>query len=274
MRRFAWLPVLLSVAASAQPAEPGYVVVQGDTVRAEVEIGTEFDASRGLRYRAGGGAWQQASPPDAEAFGTDAGRRYRRRLLRLSLDRPEDSSTPVERLAFARVVRDGPASLLALEVTPSRPLYFVEVAGSEPVGLYSSRYQTLRGDGLRRTRTVALYRQTLAATLVGCDVDAARLEDLPYTETALTGVVDDYNRCQDADYRRPEAMEARRRPSEFALEVGVGVTSNAFLRATGPLVGVTDPDQVSAHLGVLAEWSPSALPPRSRSSWGWNTTGR
>ena len=253
---------LLAVPALAQPT-PGFVVTaSGDTLRGEVTLGTEAENARGVRFRPDPDAGETPyGLTEATAFGADAGRRYRRGSFQLRATRDVDPVTPNDRLAFARVVRDGAADLLALETSAGRTTYYVQTGG-ETAGLYLVQDEVTTGAG-RRLRERALYRQTLRTLLGTCATSDAEYAGLPYTEAALAGVVDGYNRCADAEYVARGGSRAVRRQTTVAFEAGGAVAAGSLRRgASAPPApsSYEAPGTSAFRARVAAEVAPALLP--------------
>lgn len=252
MRSFVVAVALLAGAAQAQEFRPGYLVVDGDTVRGEVALGVETENAVGVRFRPTGGAERPVGPADASAVGVDGGRRYRSGRFRRT------ASRRVSGPLFARVVREGTADLLSLEVSAGRPVFFVQLGG-ETVGLYLDRDAVRGPEGIGyRERERPLYRQALRGLLgPGCPSlpDVRRLD---YTERAIGRVVDAYNACADAGYVAGRAPGAQRRGFRFGADLGLDGVAVAFRRTpppgTGP--GPDDPGVASVRLGAAVYVSP------------------
>ncbi len=248
---------LFSSPAWAQDSSfvPGYVVVDGDTLNGQIAVGTEVQASRGARFRAAGSGTERAiSVTDATAFGERGGRAYRRGRFATA---PPLEGVPMPRLAFARVARDGAADLLVAEAT-SGTLAFAFTVEGETTPLYVFE-RTVDGPSGNRLQRVEQYRQVLLVRLGGCGVTEASVADTQLTEASLAEVIDQYNRCQDSEYATTRASAApQRRPSDWSVEVGVGLATSQFERAIQ--VSVEDPDQSSSSLALAVEVSPGVLP--------------
>lgn len=258
MSRFCLLLFALLAASSvqAQPFERGYVVAGGDTLRGEVALGTESENASGVLFRASPGAEPVRFEVDAaSAFGAAEGRRYRRGQYQIRFARDPDSFAENDRIAFARVVREGAADLLALEVSAGEAVYYLQRRG-ETVGLYLARDEIETGERRdrrtrargRRVRERPLYRQALSVLLTdGCD-RPPKTDGLPYTERALAETVDAYNRCVDADYVGTVAPGPTRSGWEVRGEVGIGFATGTFDGAGGS--GFGSPDLMWPRLGV------------------------
>lgn len=239
----------LALPAAAQTASfvPGYRVVEGDTLRGQIAIGSEAEASRGFRFRTNPAASVEAfGVTDADAFGDDDGRHYRRHLFQIRAVPEADPATPNERLGFGRVVREGDATLLAFEVVDRRALFFLDL-GDGPVGLYLVEDQVETSTGLR-LRERPLYRQTLLTLLGGCGVEEPVYVDLPYSERALAEVVDAYNACVDPAYG-PLTGPVAQRERVLGFEAGAGYLAGSFERLTPISVeGYSDPSPSAIHV--------------------------
>ena len=254
------LLVALAAPALAQPA-PGFVVTAaGDTLRGEVLLVPEAEYARGVTFRpAAGAAPVRYGPADAVAFEVGDGRRYRRGLFQVRAVREADPMTPNDRLAFARVVRDGTADLLALEVVEGRPVYYVQTDG-DLVGLYL--FETEVGGGVRRSRP--LYRQTLLTVLGTCGTSEATYAELDYTEPDLARTVDAYNSCHDASYVVRTDGGAVRRATTVAFEVGADVSAGSFRRRGLRATSRVDPAAQASRLRFAAEVASPLLPRYAR----------
>ena len=234
---------VVGAGVQAQSFTPGYVVVDGDTLRGEVAIGTEPEAARGVAFRPSPEApAAQYDTGRASAFGADGGRRYRRGQF------PTDAVRvgPEDPVVFARVVRDGALGLVAYEAVDGRPAFALD-RGGEWVGL---PYVRARREGLRERRP---YRQVLAGVLTDAcgppDVDR-----LAYDERALVRVVDAHNACLDPGYAPPARARGVRRRLAVAGEVSVGAVTGRFRRASRPAFETEDPALSSLRAGALAEF--------------------
>ncbi|PAP75436.1 hypothetical protein [Rubrivirga marina] len=219
---------LLAAGAPAQPFEPGYVVVEGDTLRGAVALESETQNALGVRFR----STPTATPvmhgvEEASAFGADGGRAYRR--ARYQTDPSPDA--PTGRRLFARVVRDGPVDLLAAETVEGRPTFFVQTDAA-PIGLYLVRDEVATESGVRQ-RERALFRQTLAVVLEGPCAAALDIPTLAYTEPALTDAIDTYNECADPGYTA-SASRAVRTPIRVRFEGGLDAATGSLERVSEP----------------------------------------
>lgn len=219
---------LLAAGAGAQTGAPGYVVVEGDTLRGTVSLGSEAQNALGIRFRSTAAAEPATyGVDDAAAFGADGGRAYR--LGRYQTDPSPDA--PTGRRLFARVVRDGAADLLAVETVEGRPIFFVQTDVA-PVGLYVVRDEVMTGSGVRQ-RERALFRQTLTVVLESPCASVLDAEDLAYTERALADAIDAYNRCVDPRYTAA-ASRAVRTPLRVRFEAGLDAATGSFQRVVDP----------------------------------------
>ena len=234
--------------AVAQVSRPGYVVVEGDTLRGQIWVGTEGAAGMGARFQASADSDSRAvGVGDALAFGEDGGRAYRRGRFALQ---PGTQTA----LGFARVVRDGAADLLRFETDGGLSVFVLELGGER-----TPLYVLERGlEGVPHVPGVAEYRQALFGRLASCEGAADRARSARYQERDLAAVVDAYNACEDPLYAASETASARRRRTRVRLNLAGGYATSAFRRAI-PLASV-DPGQSSVQLGALAEVSPGALP--------------
>ena len=229
--------------ALAQDGRPGYVVVEGDTLRGKVWITTEGRAGEGARFQAPADVFaRQVSVGEASAFGEDGGRTYRRGRFTV---RPGGTSEPV--LGFARVVRDGAADLLRFESVDGLSVYVLELDGERT---------TLYGPAPEEAAEAAGYRQALTHALGSCAAAADRARAVGYHETDLAAAVDIYNICREPGY--VGVTPAPRRPrARLRLELSGGRSTSTFVRGTpGPSL---DPGQSSAQVGVLAEVAPGVF---------------
>ncbi|MDT0630867.1 hypothetical protein RQM47_12270 [Rubrivirga sp. S365] len=259
--RLAALALLLAAPAALAQSAPdgptGFVVTAaGDTLRGEVLSATEAEYARGVAFRPAPGAEaMRFGPADAVAFVVGDGRRYRRGLFQVRAAREVTPSRPNDRLAFARVVRDGDADLLALETTEGRPTFYVQTDGA-PIGLWFVEKEV--GGRLHRSRP--LYRQTLLAVLGTCGVPEAVYAGLGYTEPAIARVVDAYNVCQDASYTAQPGGAAVRRATTVTFEVGADVAVGSFRRRGVRPATIVDPGVSSFQVRAGAEIAPTLLP--------------
>ena len=254
--RHLWLSAFLAFPSVvlAQSFTPGYVVVEGDTLRGQIQIGTEGEAATGALFQSPADpAPQRIETEDASAFGEDRGRAYRVGRFRL---RPADPAAPDPSRGFARVVRDGAADLLRFETVGGGRVFVLEVDG-ERTPLYVLERQA-GASGAPRIQGVAEYRQVLLGLLGSCDAVANRARSARYQERDLAAVVDAFNACRDPLYVALEPRPARRRPSRLGLDLFGGYSSSNFHRAS-PL-SEEDPGQSSVHLGALAEFTPGTFP--------------
>ncbi len=242
--------VLLVAGARAQTYEPGYVVVEGDTVRGAIALGSEAQNAGGVRFRpAPADAPTPYGVDDASAFGADGGRAYR--LARYQTDPSPDA--PTGRRLFARVVRDGAADLLAVETVEGRPTFFVQTDAA-PVGLYLVRDEVATGAGVRQ-RERALFRQTLLVVLAGPCASVLDVERLAYTERALAEAIDRYNRCADPEYTA-SASRAMRTPLRVRFEAGLDAATGSFRRVDVPPGTPEDPDADFLRIRAAVELTP------------------
>ena len=259
MLRVAALALLASAGARAQEFAPGYVVVEGDTLRGEVSLRNESRNAFEVRFRPSAAADDETfTPATATAFGADGGRQYRRGRFERAYDAAEAVSDAVT--LFARVSRDGAADLLALETTDGAPLFFVQTDGA-PVGLYVARVRVPSRGGIQ-TRERRLYLEALQRALgTGCGVLVTG--ETAYTERDLARVVDAYNACVDPAYVALErgARPVRRRFGVTSVTVGVDVIRGAFRRRVPRTIA--DPDlsalRASAAIEVESPFLPRAL---------------
>ena len=246
--------VLAASSAHAQEAEfePGYLVVDGDSVWGEVALGTEVENGSGTRFRVDG-AVTPIGPGDADAFGATGGRAYRDGLFRVRAVPDPAADTPDVRAGYARVVRDGAADLLALEFIAGRPHFFVEVGEGPRLGLYADRRGGADGS--------VAYRRTLSAALVGCTAGAPDWSRLRYRELELAAAVDAYNACVDPSYAPRRAGAARRRAA-FEVEGSLGVLAGRFAREVPVTFDPTyrDPGVAAVRLAVAARVRPTLAP--------------
>lgn len=255
--RIALAVVLLVPALHAQPSrfEPGYVVLEGVRTPAWVALSTEIENARRVTYRLSpDGPEHTAVPFQLEGYGVDGGREYRTGIWRVQAPGYEDVTVDRVLEGFARVVRDGDADLLALEVADRRPVFFVEVDG-ETVGLYHVE----RGGGVMRLSSVLpLYRQALLMTLGDCAGPEDAYARLAYSEAALVERVDAYNACSDPDYRAP-AVTRGYRPQVVGVEVGGGYAAGTFSRRVR--AGAFDePAQSTPYVRATATVTPPSAP--------------
>ncbi len=237
--------VLVAVAASAraQPFVPGYVVVQGDTLRGEVALGTEPEAARGVSFRPS--ADRPATTYDtggASAFGADGARQYRRGQFPTASARV----APSDPIVFARVVRDGALGLLAYEPVTGRPTFALDQQGTW-IGLVLVQPRAV-GDRERRP-----YLQVLAGTLTDA-CGPLDIERLPYVESALARVVEAHNACGNPGYVAPPQAGAVRQQIGVSVEVAVSGTAGAFRRARRSPFPAEDPGLSSVRGSVIAEF--------------------
>ena len=249
------------------------MVVEGDTLRGEIVVGTETEAARGARFQGpGASALRDVDVEEASAFGEIEGREYRRGRFPTEASPPEGA--PLPRLGFARVVRDGTADLLSYEPVARQPVLLLQLDG-ETTGLFVVERVAEVSTGLR-LQTAAPFRQILLGRLGSCGVEEGDVADLSLTEADVVPVIDGYNVCQDASYA-PDAIArsaATRRPIMVAIEVGAGLTTSSFQRATGVPTSFDDPTQSSpSSPGCrrgLARRRPTRLlrrRPASRPTW-------
>ena len=212
------LIVAVGAAARAQPFEPGYVVTGGDTLGGELALGTEIENASGVLFREG----PEAEPvrfeaDEASAFGIVAGRRYRRAEYPILSDlrRSQRVRAREERVAFARVVREGAVDLLALQVSPGEAVFYLHREG-DLTGLYYLRDEIADDLGWR-TRELPLYRQALTAVL-GDECGSFPVpSDVPYAETALAQIIDAHNRCADPEYAVTDELGPQPERAGFPL---------------------------------------------------------
>ena len=225
--------VALAPPSTGQPAPfaPGYVVRDGVRQSGEVERAVEHELARTVRFRTGPGAPAETLGPfEITAFGLDTGPEYRAGLYAVQPPDHPDPTMPAVRDGFARVVRDGTATLLAFEVRDGRPVFFVETAAGR-VGLYDV-------ETLQRRRP--LYRQALLYALGGCAGPASAYAELPYTESAIAARVEAHNACHGEP--ATAAGVRPRRALAADVEVGLGYASGPFTRRYRPIYGGPESD--------------------------------
>ena len=237
--------------AFAQASRPGYVVVEGDTLRGQIHIGTEGEAAAGARFQGSADSSpRQIRTEDASAFGEDDGRAYRRGRFTIQ---PLPPSAPSPAAGFARVVRDGAAALLRFETGGGLNVFVLELDGER-----TPLYVLERGvEGAPRVPGVAEYRQVLLGRLGTCEAVASQASSARYEERDLAAVVDAYNACHDPRYVVREAEPARRAETRIRLDLSGGYSTSSFKRANPS--ATRDPRQSSVQLGALAEISPGTL---------------
>lgn len=239
MRRLLVLLLFLSpLCAEAQIVifEAGYVVRGGERVSGMVALGADAETVRGVQFRPFSGGEAQTLGVDVlSGFGTDGGDRFRR--VRALPAPGADSLT-----AFARVLRDGPADLLALW-TPDGTRYLIATPTAGTV--------TLPPD---------TYASALTGALGACG--GRVLTTAAYDADALIEAIDRHNRCLDPDYRpggdgRPlletvAALRGPRRPT-VSLEAGLGYVTGTFERQVDPFGrAAADPSASGSVLLVAA----------------------
>lgn len=267
------LTAALAVVASgalAQPVPgayvPGYVVADGDTLAGRVALDFEEINARGVWFDGAAGPAFYGTD-QAQAYGTDAGRQYRR----LSVQTNAEREAPGDQ-AFVRVVRDGVLDLLAYERTLRTPFFLVEAADGTLTPLHRKR--TLGTDnsfgpwdpagGSDPSRRDAGYRAVLYRVVGACGAPLD-LNAVPYTERGVARVVDAYNACQEPG-DRPQVAAARRAPSSVSFEITAGPTSGSFQRTANPNLpaGYADPSATSLYgRGALVLDVPRVWPPLS-----------
>ena len=203
---------LLALPASAQMQifEPGYVVVDGQTVRGWVALGSDAENARSIAFRRTDVRdIEVLGPADIDGFGAVRGARYR--SGHYAVDGPTAR-------AFARVARDGRADLLVLW-TPDGPRYYVSVDGKAPAPLAPS-------DG--GTPSV---QTALASLFADC---RGTVRSVELEEDGLAREVDRFNLCTDPDYvavgDRPTAGPPERAAVSVGIEVSAGAMAGQFVR--------------------------------------------
>ncbi|GAB2848106.1 porin family protein [Hymenobacter ruber] len=250
----------------------GYILpLKGDTVRGLADYRGGVRSAELCRFRPTAGAEVVSyTAAQLRGYGFASGRHYRTQLL-AAIDSVQYQATPPPRLVFMEVLASGPLNLYQMRSHTGVDRFFVASAtpdASRPITELIPRRNPGSDYLTRAYLRAGLYRGVLTGLMADCPAVQIAVASVPFTASALTGIVQRYNACR-TPAGAPAPMRSMARSGE-RVRLGVvagmetsrlSVTGASFLEkgnfvSTRPVVGLglTVPfASISEKLSLRAE---------------------
>jgi hypothetical protein len=241
----------------------GYVVLaSGDTLRGQVDLRGAQRNARISRFRSVGTTTvTEYQPPQLRGYGALGSQVYQSAVVTLvdSLARQSLLTNTVRdsiRLpVFLEVLVQGPASLLYLRDSKNNDHYYLQLRAGLLQELIQATQQTEVKGHIYQQKTTH-YRRTLANAMQSCLAVQATISNLPYFESDMIRLVQQYNSCVGGVSVAPASASREKNvrlgvllggESSQLIFYGDYVPSNREQATPAPVVGVS----LTAKLGAL-----------------------